>query len=96
MSKKQVKINGHWYRIKYKENLARNHDAAGMSCANALVILLDPSGKKSHIDEVFWHEVIEQINYIHELALPHDTITTLGSCLQQVLTDNPDVVKEFS
>ena len=92
----KVKIGGHQYRIRYKKGLARNHDAAGMSCANALDIILDPDGKKSHINEVFRHEVIEQVNYCHELNLPHDTITTLGCCLQQILSDNRKIVKEFT
>ncbi len=92
----KVKIGGHRYRVSYKPNLARNHEAAGMSCANTLEIILDPEGKKSHINEVFWHEVVEQINYLHELDLPHATISTLGSCIQQVLTDNPEITKEFS
>jgi hypothetical protein len=94
--KSKVKIGGHEYSVKFQEDLARNHDAAGMSCANKLVIILEKRGKKSHVNEVFWHEVIEQINYQHELSLPHNTITTLGCCIQQVLTDNPEIVKEFS
>ena len=92
----KVKIGGHQYKIRYKKGLARLHDAAGMSCASNLSIILDPDGKQSHIDEVFWHEVVEQINYQHELNLPHNTITTFGCCLQQVLADNPRIVKEFS
>ena len=92
----KIKIGGRRYRIRWKKNLARHHDAAGMSCASNQTIVLDSGGKKSHIDAVFWHEVVEQINYIHELNLPHPTITTLGECLQQVLSDNPRIVKEFS
>ena len=95
MTRKTVKIGGHIYKIKYKRGLARLHDAAGMSCASTLDITLDPDGKKSHIDEVFWHEVIEQINYLYELNLPHPTISVLGSGLQQVLTDNKKVVKVY-
>jgi hypothetical protein len=92
----RVKIGGHHYRIKYKKSLARNLDAAGMSCANNLSILLEKDGKKSHIDEVFWHEIVEQINFLYELNLPHNTITTLGCSLHQVLTDNHEIVREFS
>lgn len=92
----KVKIGGHRYRVKWKKGLARLHDAAGMSCASNLTIILDPDGKQSHISAVFWHEVVEQVNYLHELNLPHETITTLGECLYQVLADNPGIVKEFS
>jgi hypothetical protein len=92
----KIKIGGHCYHIRYEKGLARNHEAAGMSCANELSIILDPDGKKSHINEIFWHEVVEQINYLHELSLSHSTITTLGTCLQQILSDNPETVEEFT
>jgi hypothetical protein len=96
MKPKTVKIGGHHYRIKWKKNLARREDAAGRSCASNLAIHLDPDGSKSHIDEVFWHEVIEQINYLYELNLPHAQISILGAAFFQVLSDNPKIVKEFS
>jgi hypothetical protein len=92
----KVKIGGHRYRVIWKKELARLHGVAGMSCASNLSIILDPAGKQSHISAVFWHEVVEQINYLHELNLPHETITTLGECWYQVLADNPRIVKEFS
>jgi hypothetical protein len=92
----KCKIGGHKYGIKWKKELARLHDAAGMSCASNLSIILDPAGKESHVKAVFWHEVIEQINYLHELNLPHETITTIGECVFQVLTDNKKIVREFS
>ncbi len=90
----RIKIGGHWYRVEWKKNLYRDHDAAGMSNANKLTIDLDPTGEPSHIDEIFWHEIIEQINYRFELNLPHDKISILGAVLHQIVTDNPGLLGE--
>ncbi len=35
--------------------------------------------------EVFWHEIIEAINDMYELKLPHPKIQTLGVALHQVV-----------
>jgi hypothetical protein len=85
-----VKIAGHRYKVIFKKNLYRDYDAAGRSCANNLVIDLDPTGAESHIDEVFWHEVVEQLNYRYELGLSHEKISVLGVALHQFYADNPD------
>lgn len=90
---KTVKIGGRTYRIKYKDGLARLHDAAGRSCASKCTIDIDPVGATHHKREIFWHEVIEQLNYIYELNLPHSTITVLGAGLYQVLADNPGILE---
>ena len=93
---KKVKIGGHWYKIEFKRHLSQNHGAAGTSCANDLKIRIDSNREKSQRDEIFWHEVFEQLSEMYELNLPHPAITLLGSAFQQVLTDNHKIVKEFS
>jgi hypothetical protein len=92
----KVKIGGHRYRVRYKNGIARHRGALGVSCGSKLSIDLEPDLKRSQINATFWHEVIEQVNDMHELELSHSTITTLGECLYQVLADNPRVVTEFS
>jgi hypothetical protein len=92
-SVKRIKIAGHWYKVQYKDNLARDNDAAGRSNANKLTIDLDPTGATSHKQEILIHEIVEQLNYRFELGMPHGTISSISAGLYQVLTDNPGILE---
>jgi len=43
-----------------------------------------------------WHEVTEAINNEYNLGLNHQTITTIGSAIHQVLRDNPNILLEIT
>ena len=51
-------VFAHIYTVETEANLARDENVVGRSCSNACKILLDPSLRKSEIEEVFWHEKI--------------------------------------
>jgi hypothetical protein len=92
MKLKKVKIAGHSYKIKYKDSLVREHGATGMSSEANCDIILQTGGKRSHRQEIFIHEIVEQINGRFEIGLSHDKITSIAASLFQVLKDNPDLL----
>ena len=47
------------------------------------------------ISSDLWHEIMEMINVIHNLKLEHQTITTLGVAIHQVLIDNKEFLEKF-
>lgn len=84
-----IKIGGYIYSVKSSDTLARDSDALGSSCGNALEITIDTTIPKQNQESALLHEIIEQINYRYELKLTHNQISILESAIYQVLQDNP-------
>ncbi len=83
-----IKIGGHIYRVSTSNTMARDSDAYGSSCGNALEIIIDTTVPEQNQQSALLHEILEQINYRYELGLEHWQITILESALYQVLRDN--------
>lgn len=83
-----IKIGGHVYSVSSSNTLARDNDAHGSSCGNALEITIDTTIPEQNQESALLHEILEQINYRYELRLEHRQITILESALYQVLRDN--------
>lgn len=47
------------------------------------------------MEQDLWHEIIEAVNGIYNLKLEHQTISTLGSAIHQVLRDNAVYLADF-
>lgn len=43
---------------------------------------------------IFSHEIVEAVNEIYELGLPHDKVTLVGEVITQLILDNKRAVKE--
>ena len=84
----KLKIGGHEYSVTETDNLLRDSQAAGHSCGNGLYIGIDSSMPQSNKESTLLHEIIEQINYLNNLNLPHQVISTLETSLYQVFTEN--------
>lgn len=72
---KSVEVGPH----KIKVILDSSIDEYGHFVYNDLIIRVHPKLAASVQEETFWHEVVEAINIVHELKLPHRTIQILGA-----------------
>lgn len=91
----KIKIGGFDYKFGEVKNLARDEEALGNSCYNALTINIDDGVDKSIKAATIIHEIIEQIDSINELDLEHNKITTLANSLYEVIIDNPKMIEEY-
>ena len=91
-----VKIGGHIYNCEIGPALARDCDAMGRSCGNALEIEIDGSIPNQNRESVLLHEILEQISYRYELRLEHREVTTLETALYQVIKDNPGIFRSMT
>lgn len=89
----KVKIGGHAYECELVSNLARDDDALGRSCGNALRIEIDDSISHENKESTLLHEILEQINYRYGLRLEHNQIKILETALYQIIKDNPEVFR---
>ena len=89
----KVKIGGHEYTCKTVPCLGRDHSANGRSCGNSLEIEIEETLPQQNKESTLIHEILEQINYRHELDLPHEKISILETALYQIMRDNPQTVK---
>jgi hypothetical protein len=85
---KQVKVGGHTIDVILEDDLELNHEAQGLWKNHHDKIVLDSGLADAVMAETFFHELVEAINSIYDLKLPHVKISVLGAVIHQVLTDN--------
>lgn len=90
----KIKIGGHIYTVNYTENLARDRDRIGESCADKLSIDIDKSLPQSMKESVFIHEILEQFNFVYNVGLEHKQIYDLETAIYALVKDNPSVFNE--
>ena len=99
MIPKTLKIGGLNFDVVVEPHRRRDHGVDSSASENCTYqkIWLDSEAQKSDgmMDDLI-HEVIEVINCLYDLELSHQTITTLGEALHQVLRDNRLVFFEES
>ena len=83
-----VKIGAHDWKVTINPNYYKDSGHTGTCAMHAQHIIIDGAATDSYQEEVLLHEIIEAINYMYELELPHNKITTLGNTLYQVLKEN--------
>jgi len=83
-----LNILGHDYSVTLRENMARDSDRMGQCSSNRLAIEIDPSLPAQNQESVLIHEILEAIDFLLELDLPHVMISQIGTALYQVLKDN--------
>jgi hypothetical protein len=85
----KIKIGGFIYDV-IVEAREEQHGVFDLgTCYPAkLKIWLEKNASHQLHEQTLLHEVIEAINKHNDLQLSHQTISTLGECLYQVLKDN--------
>ena len=83
-----IKVGPHTVRVLFSHEECNQPDYAVFGCFKIqdLEIVLDPQQGDTMLLDTFMYEVIEAINGIYGLELPHPTIQTLGVALSQVLS----------
>lgn len=89
----KIKIGGLIYDVKHQKNVSRDRGSLGISCGNSQEIEIEESLSDQMKKHVLIHEIIEQINFLYELDLPHPKILILEAAIYQVITDNSEVFK---
>ena len=86
----KLKIGGHWFEVikAYDRLKLHGSDDEGASTNFYSRIWIDTSMSKSEQEETLIHEIIEMINTMHDMKLNHQTISTLGEAIYQILIDN--------
>lgn len=84
----KIKIGGIMLNIITDEHLAGAEDKFGVCDLIRGQIVIDETQPEDHKEVVLLHEILEAINKEHQLELEHNQITSLASCLYQVLKDN--------
>jgi hypothetical protein len=87
----KVRILGHNYSLSEKDNLGRDINAIGQSCANSQTIKIDSSLPLENKQTTLLHEIIEQLVYMLELDLEHNKIQSLEDGLFNVIQDNKGI-----
>lgn len=89
---KTLKIGGKKIKVRVIKKIKgnENENVIGLWDVETYKITLQkndttPIGK---VEECFLHEIIEAINGLYELKLPHYKITLLSELLYQILKDN--------
>ena len=87
---KTLKIGGLVFEVKIEHGVVAGREdvALGLCDTNLCVIKIDKVLGQSLKESVLLHEILEAINAMHELQLPHNAITTLETALYQILKDN--------
>ena len=78
---KTIHLAGH--KIPVHIDAGVDSDAVGQYHAAHNQIGIRSGIPQSAMEEVLFHEVVEAINHIYELNLPHAKIQTLGAALHQ-------------
>lgn len=79
-----IKIAGHIFPVEEVDGLADS----GSTDTQLNKILINKNLCQSNKESTILHEVLEAINALYDLNLPHQTIQTLEQALYQIYKDN--------
>jgi len=86
---KEIKIGGLVYKIEEKDlRITEVENNSGYCRVNDEKIVINSELTENVKESTLLHEIIEAINFNHQLELPHSTIMTLEATLYQVIKDN--------
>lgn len=80
---RSFQLAGHTFTVQRHPH-TRDRGVKGEILHDQQVVYIADDVHDSTQHETFWHEVIEAINYTHELGLDHRAICTLGAGVDQV------------
>lgn len=79
-----LQIGGHSISVEITDGVWE-HEASGLYFPATKEIKIEERIDREAQEEVFIHEVIEAINSIYDLGVPHPVIQTLGIAIHQAL-----------
>ncbi len=87
---KKLKIAGHIYEIVVRDREDKDGTTSLGTTDNAKgKMWINRRGcKRSQMESTVVHEIVESINFLYELELPHTKISTLETAIYQVFSDN--------
>lgn len=88
----KIRILGHDYKVTFDPIMSVKRDANGECCSNIGFIKINSSISLSQQKDTIIHECLEAINYNLELKLEHHQISAIACSLQQVFSDNPELM----
>jgi hypothetical protein len=92
----KLRIIGFDYRVIEDPDLTKKQDSMACHIGNTLQIIIDEGFSDPHKKEALIHELLESLNYLLELGLPHNIITGISQGLFAIVNDNPALVALFS
>lgn len=78
---KEVDIGPHTIPVK----IQHLDDNAGEYHFGDMEIRISDGMKETAQHETYWHEIVEAVNHIYELGLPHRSIQILGAGIAQAI-----------
>ena len=90
----KIKIGGFNIPIEISKDLMIHENKYGNYNTVNHIITISEQASQDQKNNTLCHEIIEGIDSIYDLKLPHDKITIIAAVLHQVLNDNPEIFKE--
>lgn len=86
-----IRVLGHTIAVVYDPNLCRDQGKYGSYQGVAEKILIDSSMSASQIRTTLLHEILEALNDLLHLELPHEKLQQIEVGLFAVMEDNPGI-----
>ncbi len=74
----KIRIISHTYDIKMRRELRVDEGFDGTLNFRTHELCIDPVTLGDQRDQVFWHEILEGLNYALSLKLPHDDLDRIA------------------
>lgn len=86
----KLKVGGHFYEVLKHFDRAKidGDNNLGTHSGTFLKIWLETNMSLSMQEDVFFHELVEAINFQYNIELNHHQVSLVSSAFYQVLTDN--------
>lgn len=88
IEKGSIKIGGVIYLIETAKDRDINFNAGCLNTIERIIRISDKAVNQDSKEDVVIHEIIEAINWMNSLELTHQSISTIGSALYQIIKDN--------
>lgn len=85
-----IKIGGKDFKVELKDNLRRENGqvSCGQCNASEQIITINPGFPQQTQESTLLHEILEAIDHMYELEMPHRVVCVLEETLYQVIRDN--------
>ena len=86
---KQIKLAGHWWKIRYDKGLTKRHGKYGQCDYENLVIYIEPSITDTLKSHTLVHEIVHAISdqFVYANALSEETVSQLAVGFWVMLSD---------
>jgi hypothetical protein len=78
-------VAGHSIDVVLEEDVVEKSSAYGYFSPGKMQIVIDSGLQQSLMEETFWHEVVEVLNFLAEANMEHHSIQVFGLFLHQII-----------